>query len=65
MDYDQPDVAAMRRMVDHFVDEFPGLEDLVRARYRNTLVPGHGESVKALALRNSAVPPPQDMYPRR
>lgn len=63
-DYDEPDLASMRRIVVHFVDDdFPGLVQLVDARHRNTLVPGHLESVKALALRNPAVPPPEDTYP--
>lgn len=63
MDYDQPDLAAMRRMVAHFVDDFPGLAWLVETRHRNTMVPGHWESVKALTLRHPTVALPTDHYP--
>ncbi len=42
-----------------------GMDEHIRRRYENNLVPGHWEALRALHLRNPAVEPPPDDWPER
>ncbi|MGC5051725.1 alpha/beta fold hydrolase [Micromonospora sp. DT48] len=55
----------MRRLVTTMVDDYPGLDDTIRARYANTRKPGHVTACLAARLRHPtmAAPTSDDTWP--
>jgi pimeloyl-ACP methyl ester carboxylesterase len=53
-----PSLEAAERLTGFFVTSTDGMEDHIRQRYENSLIPGHWESLKALHLQNPAVERP-------
>lgn len=51
----EPSMAEAGRLTGLLVTSLDGLADHVETRYRNSLVPGHWEAMKAPALKNPAV----------
>ena len=58
-----PSLEAAARLTGFLVASAEGMDEHIRRRYENSLVPGHWEALRALHLRNPAVertPPPDD-----
>jgi pimeloyl-ACP methyl ester carboxylesterase len=59
----EPSLEAAARITGMLVESLDGLDDHVRRRYENSLVPGHWEALTSLRIRNPAVErvvPPDD-----
>lgn len=50
-----PSLEEARRMTGLLVASLDGLDDHIRQRYENSLIPGHWESMKAPGLKNPAI----------
>ena len=65
LDYPEPDLKAMERLLRLVVDPFPGFDELVERRYHNTLRAGAFEAIAAMRVSNPALTPRarEDAYP--